>query len=98
MIKLVPIAKELDTARARPMYLSATMLVFGEGRRPAATEWEDGCEVQANPASADCKEGIVPRVAKINRRPEHCNADLRRPESEESSQKYRSTTKNSKVD
>lgn len=74
MIKLVPIANELDTARARPMYLSATMLVFGEGRRPAATEWEDGCEVQANPASADCKEGIVPRVAKINRRPEHCTS------------------------
>ena len=30
MMKLVPIAKELDTASARPMYLSATILVIRE--------------------------------------------------------------------
>ena len=46
MMKLVPIAKELDTASARPMYLSATIFVIrereGEGRRPAATGLVDG--------------------------------------------------------
>ena len=38
MMKLVPIAKELDTASARPMYLSATMLVIREREGGGGTQ------------------------------------------------------------
>lgn len=44
IMKLVPMATELETASARPMYLSSTMarglgVKDPEGRRPQAGEW-----------------------------------------------------------